>query len=72
MDLEKKTYISQKDAEKDLRFCESGRPIASVPFEGNQFSGYYFYDRQMDGKKVRLVYEPSGKSFLFRNAFYLE
>jgi len=72
MGLEKITHVSQDEAEEGITFSKNRLPKGALPMKGTEFVGYYFFIREIGEKKVTLVYEPFEKSFLFRNAFYLE
>ena len=72
MSLEKITHVSQEEAEDGIVFLDNGLPKGALPMGGKEFPGYYSFVREISEKKVKLVYEPFGRSFLLRNAFYLD
>lgn len=65
-------YLSKEEAEKGLCFLKNGLPEEAAPVYGGEFLGYYHLVRELNGKKVKLTYEPDGKTFLFRNALVLQ
>ena len=72
MTIEKLVHVPREEAERGLHFLRNGLPEESVPIQGNQFLGYYSLTRKIGEKKIRLVYEPHGNSYIFRNAHVLE